>query len=70
MKKAWLFLVCCVFSVFALFPQHHAAITRCGDLFERALYAKDTLSAGERDEFAGCVRDITMGGGTAGLDNE
>jgi hypothetical protein len=51
----------------ALFPQHHAAIIRCGDLIERALYAKDTLSAEERDEFADCVRDITAGGETAGF---
>ncbi|MDR1324703.1 MAG: hypothetical protein LBK00_01540 [Treponema sp.] len=42
-----------------LFPQLHLPIIRCGDLFERALYAKDALSEKEREEFAAHIEEIT-----------
>ncbi|MDR0706710.1 MAG: DUF4129 domain-containing protein [Treponema sp.] len=42
-----------------LFPQLRLPIIRCGDLFERALYAKDVLSEEERAEFAALVEEIT-----------
>ncbi|MDR0376091.1 MAG: DUF4129 domain-containing protein [Treponema sp.] len=41
-----------------LFPQLPLSIIRCGDLFERALYAKDPLSKEEREEFAARVEEI------------
>jgi ABC-type multidrug transport system fused ATPase/permease subunit len=42
-----------------LFPQLQFPILRCGDLFERALYAKEPLSEEEREEFAARVEEIT-----------
>jgi hypothetical protein len=53
----------CALLCAALLPCHHAAIIRSGELFERALYAKSTLTAEERDEFSRYVRDITAGDG-------
>ncbi|MDR1399630.1 MAG: DUF4129 domain-containing protein [Treponema sp.] len=43
----------------SLFPQLYSPIIRCGDLFERALYAKNVLSEEEREEFAACIEEIT-----------
>ena len=42
-----------------LFPQLQFPIIRCGDLFERALYAKAPLSEEEREEFVARVEQIT-----------
>ncbi|MDR2783051.1 MAG: hypothetical protein LBB48_04300 [Treponema sp.] len=42
-----------------LFPRLRLPIIRCGDLFERALYAKEALSEQEREEFAARVEAIT-----------
>jgi hypothetical protein len=49
------------------FPQLHRPIIRCGDLFERALYAKDVLSEEERAEFAALVEEITTSEKPLGL---
>jgi hypothetical protein len=40
------------------FPALPGPILRCGDLFERALYAEGLLSPDERAEFAACVKAV------------
>jgi hypothetical protein len=36
------------------------AITRCGEIFEKALYAANPLSAGEQKEFKDLVGELTQ----------